>query len=269
MNRCRTMAGLLLAMALAWPLGARGQTLKESEEKARKVLDEVIQAFGGQAYLSLRDSTCEGRMANYARGDLAGFDYFYYFEKQPDKERIEYGKKRNIIYVNNGEKGWELDRAGVHDSTPESIARFQEQNRRDLSTILRRRLNEPGMTLRYLGTEIIDLRPADIVELTDKDGQVIRLVINQSTHLPVLTIYEVSEETTHARAEETERYGNYQSLQGIETPFYLARERNQRRIFEVFFTRCQYQTNLLDSLFSRESLDEVWAKLDKKKKKEK
>lgn len=267
MHRCRTLAGLLLALALAWPLAAQDQTLKESEEKARKVLDEMIQAFGGQAYLSLRDSTCEGRMANYARGDLSGFGYFYYFEKQPDKERVEYGKKRNIIYVNNGDKGWELDRAGVHDSTPEAIARFQEQNRRDLGTILRRRLKEEGMTLRYLGTEIIDLHPADIVELTDKDGQVIRLVINQSTRLPVLTIYEVGDETSHARIEESERYGNYQPIQGVQTPFYLARERNGRRIFEVFFTGCQYQTNLPDSLFSRESLDEAWAHLDKKKKK--
>lgn len=257
----------VLVLALLAPPALGAQTLRESEAKARKILDEMIQALGGPAYLGLRDTTCEARMANYARGDLTGFGYVYWFRKEPDKERLELSKKRNIISVNNGDAGWELDQAGVHDSTPESIARYQQQNRRDLGTILRSRLHEEGMSLRYTGTEIIDLRPADVVELTDKDGQVIRFLVSQETHLPVLTIFEIADDVTHERIEETERYGNYQAIQGVQTPLYLARERHGRRSFEVFFVRCQYNSDLQDSFFSRESLEQVWAKLDKKKKK--
>lgn len=263
MKRVRMVCVWLLAAALLAPAAA-AQTLEESEARARKLLDEAIQALGGPAYLNVSDMTCEGRIANYSRGDLSGFDLFHWFQKQPDKERMELSKKRNIIYVNNGDAAWELDRAGVHESTPEAIARFQAENRRDLNTILRRRLKEEGMTLRYVGTEIVDLRPADVIELTDKDGQVIRLVINQSTHLPLLTIYELSDEVTHERGEETERYGNYQAIQGVQTPFYIARERNGRRNFEAFFTRCEYQNALPDSFFSREALDQVWVHLKKK-----
>lgn len=245
------------------------QTMEESTARARKLLDGAIQALGGQAYLNLRDSTCEGRVANYARGDLTGFGPFIDYVKLPDKDRTEYGKKRNIIYVNNGQAGWELDQAGVHDSTPETIARFQENLQRDLGNILRQRLNEEGMTLRYLGTEFVDLHPADVVELNDKDGQVIRILLNQSTHLPLKTIYDVRDPVTHERVEESERYGNYQDIQGVQTPFYLARERNRRKVFEVFYSRCESSTALPDSLFSRESLEQAWAKVGKKEKKKK
>jgi hypothetical protein len=34
----------------------------------------------------------------------------------------------------------------------------------------------------------------------------------------------------------------------------------------VFFDKCEYNTNLSDSLFTKESLDERWAKVGKKPK---
>lgn len=269
MRRAKSSAVLILLCALFGPRVGLAQTLEENTARARKLLDEAIQALGGQAYLNLRDSTCEGRVANYARGDLTGFGPFVDYTKWPDKNRTEYGKKRNIVYVNNGQAGWELDQAGVHDSTPETIARFQESLHRDINVILRQRLNEEGMTISYQGTEFVDMHPADIVELNDKEGQVIRILLSQSTHLPLKTIYYVRDPVIHERVEEVERYGNYQVIQGIETPFYLARERNGRKVFEVFYNRCEYSTGLADSLFTRESLEQTWAKVGKKDKKKK
>lgn len=267
MNRYKVSSVVILVWGLLWPGVGFGQTLEESSAKARRMLDQAIQALGGPAYLGLRDSSCEGRVANYARGDLTGFDRFWDFVKLPDKNRTEYSKKRNIIYVNNGQAGWELDQAGVHESTPETIARFQENLRRDLGTILRQRRTEEGISFRYLGTEFVDLHPGDVAELNDKDGQIIRIVLNQTTHLPLKTIYYVRDRVIRERVEEAERYGNYQLVQGIQTPFYVARERNGRKVFEVFYERCQFSTGLPDSFFSREALEQVWAKQDKKKKK--
>ena len=48
--------------------------------------------------------------------------------------------------------------------------------------------------------------------------------------------------------------------------FQITRERNGIKIFQVFFDKCEYNTNLSDSLFTRESLDERWAKVGKKEK---
>ena len=72
------------------------------------------------------------------------------------------------------------------------------------------------------------------------------------------------------RTEVKEFYSNYHPLNGIETPFQIARERNGIKIFQVFFDKCEYNTNLADELYTRESLDDRWDKIDKKhRKKEK
>ena len=59
-----------------------------------------------------------------------------------------------------------------------------------------------------------------------------------------------------------------------ETPFQIERDRNGMKIYQIFFDKCDYNTGLPASLFTRESLDERWEKIGKKerakeKKKEK
>jgi hypothetical protein len=71
---------------------------------------------------------------------------------------------------------------------------------------------------------------------------------------------------TRTRSEEIEYYSLYHPIDGIETPFQITRERNQQKVYQVFFDKIQYNTNLSDSLFTRESLEDRWAKVGKKPK---
>ena len=47
------------------------------------------------------------------------------------------------------------------------------------------------------------------------------------------------------------------------TPFQITRERNSRKVYQVFFDECKYNTNPPDSLFTKESLDARWAQVGK------
>ena len=49
------------------------------------------------------------------------------------------------------------------------------------------------------------------------------------------------------------------------TPFQITRDRNNIKVYQAFFDKCDYNTNLSDSLFTKESLDERWQKVGKKK----
>ena len=47
----------------------------ESAAKAKEILGQAIQAMGGNAYLNIRDVTCEGRLSQFGHaGELNGFE---------------------------------------------------------------------------------------------------------------------------------------------------------------------------------------------------
>ena len=64
----------------------------------------------------------------------------------PDKERTEHSKKRNIIEVFNGDKGWTLDKGGVADAPPAQVKAWTDSLKTDIDYLLRYRIHEPGMT---------------------------------------------------------------------------------------------------------------------------
>ena len=106
----------------------------------------------------------------------------------------------------------------------------------------------------------------DWVELVDTDNRTIRIAIATATHLPIRKIVETRDPRTRMKSEEIEIYSNYHPLEGIQTPFQITRERNGIKIFQVFFDKCDYNTDLDSSLFTRESLEQRWDKVGKKDK---
>jgi hypothetical protein len=237
----------------------------QSAAKAKQILDQAIEALGGDAYLNVHDVTCTGRLGQFDHsGELTGFGQFIDFSEPPSKARQENLPKRNIVEVFNGDKGWDLDRGGVSDAPQVELAQFQEDNQKDVDNILRHRIHEPGMVMRYAGPDVVDLKQVDWVELVDSDNRTIRLAVATATHLPVRETVESRDPRLQMKTLEIDYYSNYHPLDGIQTPFQITRERNQIKIFQVFFDKCDYNTNISDSLFTRESLDERWAQLGKK-----
>jgi len=232
----------------------------QSAAKAKQILNQAIEALGGSAYLNVHDSTCTGRVGSFDHsGELTGFEHFIDYEVPPGKERQENLPKRNIIQVYNGNKGWDLDRGGVSEAPQSDIVDFVEGSKKDLFNILHLRIHEPGMVFRYSGTDVVDLREVDWVELVDSDNRTIRIAILQSSHLPIRKIVDTRDPKTRMKSEEIEYYSNYHPLDGIQTAFQLTRERNGIKIFQAFFDTCNYNTNLSDSLFTKESLEDRWA----------
>lgn len=244
---------------------------EQSAAKARQILERAIEALGGPAYLNVHDITCTGTLSQFGHsGELNGFEKFIDYAVPPYKDRTENLPKRNIIQIFNGDKGWVLDRGGVSEAEASDVAQFQSDIKIDIDNILRHRMNEKDMILRYDGPDVVELKEADWVELVDSDDRTIRIAIARGTHLPIQKIVELRDPTTRMRSEIKEFYSNYHPLSGVETPFQIARERNGIKIFQVFFDKCDYNTNLADSLYTRDSLEERWDKIDKKhRKKEK
>src|SRR6266852_1005054 len=191
------------AIASAIPLRRAGT----AEEIAGPILflasdlANFMTALGGPTYLDIRESNCEGRLAQFGHsGELTGYTPFKVYWRYPDKNRTDFSKKGVIVNVYNGDRGWTLDRGGVSELSNAAVADFQEQAKRDINNLLRMRLKEPGMTIRFGGTDVVDLRTVDWVEITDTEQRDFRLAVDRSTHFLVRTVVTLADDTSPTAA---------------------------------------------------------------------
>ena len=108
------LAALALAQTDSAPPSQSIPVDQENARRARAVLDQTIKALGGQAYLNIQDITQEGRTYSFYHGRPNSLGIlFWRFYKFPDKDRIELTKQRDVIYVYNGDKGYEITLQGA------------------------------------------------------------------------------------------------------------------------------------------------------------
>jgi hypothetical protein len=239
-----------------------------SATKAKSILQQLIQALGGDAYLHLKDSDCTGRASNFGlSGDLSGYTLYHELRILPDKQRVEYTKTGVITNVYAGDKGWTLDKSGVDDIPAADLATFQGQAKNTLSGFLRYRLSDPDLYYHYAGQDVVDLKPSDWVEITDSEERAFKIAVDQSTHLPVRTIVTTKNPNTGDTSEEETIYSEWHSLDGVQTPFQTSRERDGKRSYQGFIISCKYNSGVSPDLFTKESLEQKYAQLGGKKQK--
>jgi outer membrane lipoprotein-sorting protein len=237
-----------------------------SAAKGKQILQDLIAALGAAAYMEIKESDCEGRLARFGHaGELTGYTNFKVYWRYPDKNRTDYAKKGVIINLYNGDHGWTLDRGGVTELPAPEVADFQEQAKRDINNLLRVRLKEPGMVIRFGGTDIVDLKTVDWVEIVDSEQRNFRLAVDHSSHLLVRSIVTIQDETRQDRSVLTNIYTNYQLMEGAYTPLQITSDRDGRRVSQVFFTFCKYNAGLPDDFFTKAALEKRYSEVGSKK----
>ena len=291
MLRTALCAAMILGLLLAWERPAMaappGQEMlpEQSAARAKQVLQQVINALGGQAFLNVRDTECDGRVAQFgSNNELMGFTMFRDMWVLPDKNRTEYiAKSHNtittflmgvddlsithgglMVTVFDGDHGWLLDKGGVSDQPEDSIATFNEQVKSGLNNMLRLRMNQPGVEAQYGGTDLIDMKEAEWIDFTDRDHRDLRVAVDKNTHLPLRWVVETRDPETRERTEVITSYGQYQVFDGVKTPLNVVRARNERNISQTFLTACKYNSDLATQLFTRGSLEQRAAEVSKK-----
>jgi hypothetical protein len=288
----RVMVCLVLVLGLATALekavAARPEQElmpEQSAAKAKAVLQQVIAKLGGSAYLNVRDSDCEGRVAQFgSSGDLSGFTPFRDLWLLPAKNRVEYISKGEhtvlafligadglnitnggvLVTVFDGEQAWLLDKSGVTAQPDDVTKNFAEQIKSGMNIMLRSRMNEDGVELRYAGTDLLDLKEVEWIEFSDRDHRALRLAVEKSTHLPIRWVVEKRDPDTRERTEIATSYTQFISVDGVLTPLSITRAQNGRRVSQTYLTSCKFNSNLSPQLFTRASLDQQASEVAKK-----
>jgi hypothetical protein len=210
------------------------------EPKAQSLLDKTVQALGGASFLAFKRLTTAGRAFTISNDQTAGFAPFESAVEYPDKRRFSYGKKKPVILINNGDQGWEMDRYGTISQRPEDLRRWRIINRFSLENLLRVRIHEPGMLIQDGGSDFVDQLPARVLTLVDASQVQMKFFINNLTFLPIRITYRVQSAAGDDWDEYADVYGDYQRIQGIQTPMHVTRFLNNERVSETYRNTAKY-----------------------------
>src|SRR5260370_2562336 len=100
---------------------------------------------------------------------------------------------------------------------------------RDVDNLLRLRLKEPGIAVRFGGNDTVDLKQVDWVEITDSQERKFRLAGDRSTHLLVRTAVITKDEEKQQFNEDVSIYSNYQLKNSVCPPLHLSLDHNDTR----------------------------------------
>ncbi|MHB8216739.1 MAG: hypothetical protein ACYDDS_11715 [Candidatus Sulfotelmatobacter sp.] len=222
--------------------------------KARALLDQAIQALGGQAFLSIHDKQEEGRTYSFYHGrPTSNGVLFWRFSEYPNKERIELTKQRDVAYLYVGDKGYEVTYKGPHAVEKKDLEDYLRRRKYSLDTLLREWINDPGVALFYDGNALAGNLPAEQVTLINSKDEAVQLFLDIETHLPIKKSYTWRDPVDKERNVEEEIYDNYRLVQGVMTAYGFTRFFNGDMQSQRFVNAAHYNAGLNQAMFDPDS----------------
>ena len=163
------------------------------DDKAEKIVQQAIQAVGGNTYLAVQTAIGRGFFTEYHDGRSGVPARFLDYIAYPDRERTEFmGGGNRTIQTNDHDKGWLLDVAAktLKDQTAQQVADFKLGMRTGFENLLRGWWRKEGATLTYVGRREATLgRRNQVVRITYPDGFWIEYEIAALDGAPAKVIY--------------------------------------------------------------------------------
>ena len=243
--------------AAGWPTAQFAATAAKDPgvAKAKKILDDMIRALGGEAYLTMHDMTVEGRTYAFYQGKPKGLGtQFWRFWQAPDKDRVEFTKQRDIIDLYVGDKGYETTYKGTVAIEPKLLSEYLRRREHSLEWVIRNWLSAPGSIILYEGTAIVEQDLADKVTILTAANDSVTIAVDPRTHLPVRKSYSFRDPIDRQFDEDAEIYSNYKTVQGIATPYSTVRMENGDMTNQRYVNNVSYNTGLAPTLFEPKGL---------------
>jgi hypothetical protein len=235
----------ILFVLLGAALSLRAET---PEQRGKRVVDECLQALGGDRYLNMENRVETGRAYSFYRDRLTGLSiatiYTRYDSGVADTahnlaqhERDNFDKKQDYGTLFTDKDAWDVTYRGARPLPDERFKRYKETTLRDVFYIIRVRLHEPGWIMESKGADVIENRPVEIVNLIDADNLTTTVYFDQITKLPLRQVFFRRDPVTKDKNEEVTHFTKYRDTgSGVQWPFAIERDRNGEKIYEIFST---------------------------------
>jgi hypothetical protein len=240
----------LLGLAmLAFPVGAQAQTTDDvaakNAKQARAILDAMVQALGGQAWLGIKNMEREGSGAVFYHGnpDL-GTTRFFEFHQWPENDRIEYTKHRDVVQFYIGRTGTEVTYKGKSPLPKEQVDDFLRRRDHSIETVIKTWLPDPQTILIYDGQRMAERHLTDQVTLISAQNESVTIQTDTQTHLPLRRSFEWRDPLYKDKNVDAEEYDDYHVIGGLPTALRVTRFKNDEQVRQSYLTRVQYNVEL-------------------------
>ena len=264
-----------LAAQTAAPASNAAPPQDENSRKARALVDKAIQALGGQAYLTAKNKTEEGRFYSFYHGASRGVGTLYRdYREFPDKERFEVIKraakliplpligvivvthhvkdKEDLILIHNGDKGYETTYRGTAAEESKATKIYIRRRLHSLDWLLRSWINQPGVAFYYEGITVAGEKPAEKITIANANNDAVTLFVDQDSFLPIKTSYSFRDPEDKQRSTEEELFDGYKQVQGVMTPQSVTRYLNGEMSAQRFINTTTYNQDYPADMFSAE-----------------
>ncbi len=254
----------LLAVVLAGLPSTKAQSVPAAPDagqaQARKLLDGMVQALGGERWLHRGTERLEGKGATFYKSAPNPYQTQFedYLRLAPFGERVvivsKMGvfiptSKRDVAEVWTQDNGYELTFRGRKELPKIDIEDFQRRRHHTLDVVVNDWLKRPDTLVTFEGSMMEERRLVDKVSILTADNDAITLALDQETHLPRSRTFQWRNLVYKDFDTDVERYDDWQPEEGIMTPLTITRYHNGDMVSQRFLTKVQYGLPLAADLF--------------------
>ncbi len=215
------------------------------EAKACAALNAMYTALGGERWLHRGDYVLKGHTSSFYKNAPTGVgDFLQFHHALPNGgfvDRIELGKKRDVVQLWNATEGFEVTYKGRKALPAKDQQDYFRRTHYSLDAIANDWLKQPQLLLIYGGTAIVARREVDKVTLVDKDNNSVEVDMERSTHLPLRRIFKFRNATYKDFDEDLEEYSDFHEVGGIPMPYVTTRYFNGDMVAQRFVESIEFK----------------------------
>ena len=260
-----TAAPPLRAQARDIPSAAPKQAAGETpEQRGRKLLDQTLEALGGDAWLNRKNVRELGHVARFFRGEPTGIVIDFSATRQfvngsrPDAQRIGFitdksmilpGKKIDIVQIWINNTGHEVTYKGNTTLPQEQIDDYYRRQDHSIEAIYRVWLKSAGVMVVDEGSTMVERRITERVSILSANNDAVTLDIDAETHLPRRRTFQTRNPKFKDFDEDAEEYDDYHTIQGLPTAFTITRYHNGDMASQTFLSKVEYDVDITPATF--------------------
>jgi hypothetical protein len=265
-----TATPLLTAQARDIPsAGSTHPADQTQEQRGRKLLDQMLEALGGDAWLNRRNLKVLGHLGRFFQGTPNGIVIDFTSTRQfangdrPDAQRIGFitdksmilpGKKIDIVQIWINNTGHEVTYKGNTTLPKDQVEDYYRRQDHSIESIYRVWLKTPGVVVIDEGSTMVERRLTERVTILSDNNDAVTVDIDSQTHLPRRRTFLWRNITFKDRDEDAEEYDDYHTIQGLPTAFTISRYHNGDLASQTFYTKVEYDVELSPDTFNPDIL---------------
>jgi hypothetical protein len=254
----------LHAQASDIPSAAPAAAKLSDTERGRQLIDQMVTALGGDAWLNRATIQIDGRGSTFFHGQPNPYITEYHelrrlaVNGQPEADRVGFltergmilpGKKIDVVQIWTAGNGYEITYKGQAALPREQVEDYYRRRAHSIEEVVHNWLKAPGVMIVSEGTIMVDRRLADRVTVLAATNDAVTLDLDVATHLPLRRTFRWRNPQFNDYDEESETYDDYHTIQGLPTPLTITRYHNGEMANQRYLTKVVYNLPMDPSLF--------------------